>query len=351
MTKKDEAWMERLWEWADDNDISDEVFPRDKDGLVNLTSLALGYRKITKIPKEIGKLTNLTWLHLRDIQITEVPKEIGNLTNLTSLYLNDNQLTEVPKEIGNLTNLTTLNLDNNLLTELPEEIVNLTNLRGIALSDDIPPWEGYSPMSQLRDELSKEQKEWFDNMNSKAKKDKEATQKQASDIFHKYFDPWLHNTLENYGLAEIEGEMDATKLKELLDYCQSELKKLLDYCQSDGRVCPFPDEWQRVWNRLPADKKRQTNNLRPNFPPTPLVLGGWHSLKQKKREHLLVQIYWSSIHGGFNKVSKYLMGLEDSRWYMPGNKGWNDSEDYNEEVEYMTPDDVKLQYELMKEQR
>jgi hypothetical protein len=180
--------------------------------------------------------------------------------------------------------------------------------------------------------------------------DKEARQKQASDIFHMHFDPWFHNTLENYGLAKNRVCESDTELKELLDYCQSELKKLLDYCQSDGRVCPFPDEWQRVWNRLPADKKRQTNNLGHNFPPTPLVLHGWHSPKQKKREHLLVQIYWSSIHGGFAKVSKYLMELEDSRWYMPGNKGWNDSEDYNEEVEYMTPDDVKLQYELMKEQ-
>lgn len=102
MTKKDETWMERLWEWADDNDISDEVLPRDRDSLVNLTML-----------------------HPDGNQLTEVPKEIGNLVNLTGLYLGDNQLTEVPKEIGNLTNLTTLNLDNNQLTELPEGIVYL----------------------------------------------------------------------------------------------------------------------------------------------------------------------------------------------------------------------------------
>ena len=64
--------------------------------------------------------------------------------------------------------------------------------------------------------------------------DKEARQKQASDIFHKHFDPWFHNTLENYGLAKNRVCESDTELKELLDYCQSELKKLLDYCQSDG---------------------------------------------------------------------------------------------------------------------
>jgi len=177
--------------------------------------------------------------------------------------------------------------------------------------------------------------------------DKEARQKQASDIFHKHFDPWYHNMRENYGLPETRVCENDTELKEFLDYCQRELSKLLDYCQSDGRVCPFPYEWQRVWNKLPVDKEGQTNNLRHIFPPTPLVLAGWNSSsKQQKREHLLIQIYWSSIHGGFNKVSKYLMGLEDSKWHMPGNKDW----DYNEEVEYMSLDDVKWQYELMKEQ-
>ena len=49
-------------------------------------------------------------------------------------------------------------------------------------------------------------------------------------------------------------------------------------------------------------------------------------------------------------MSEYLMGLEGSKWYMPGNKGWNDSEDYNEEVEYMALDDVIWQYKLMRKQ-
>jgi hypothetical protein len=49
----DESWMERLWQWADDNDIDDEILPRDREGLVNLTELHLEYILLTKLPKEL----------------------------------------------------------------------------------------------------------------------------------------------------------------------------------------------------------------------------------------------------------------------------------------------------------
>ena len=35
----DEGWMEVLWQWADDNDIDDEILPRDREALFNLTEL------------------------------------------------------------------------------------------------------------------------------------------------------------------------------------------------------------------------------------------------------------------------------------------------------------------------
>ena len=98
----DESWMERLWQWADDNYIDDATLPRDRDGLIKLTWLQL-----------IG-----SW----NYQLTELPKEIGNLVNLTELRLSNNQLTKLPKEIGNLVNLDTLHLEGNQLTEVPKEL-------------------------------------------------------------------------------------------------------------------------------------------------------------------------------------------------------------------------------------
>jgi len=98
----DDSWMQRLWDWADKNNIKEREIPRNKKDLVNLTKLSLCFNKLTEIPKEIGNLANLTWLGLDSNQITEIPKEIGNLINLKELQLDENKLKELPKEILNL---------------------------------------------------------------------------------------------------------------------------------------------------------------------------------------------------------------------------------------------------------
>ena len=89
-------WMQRLWKWADNNDIS---LPRDRDKLIGLKKLNLEHYQLTELPKEIGNLVNLTWLSLEYNQLTELPKEIGNLVILIQLNLASNQLTELPKEL------------------------------------------------------------------------------------------------------------------------------------------------------------------------------------------------------------------------------------------------------------
>jgi len=133
----DESWMERLWQWADDNHIDDEILPRNKERLVNLTKLELAGAQLTELPKEIGNLVNLTsFLDLTCNQLTNLPKEIGNLVNLVNLSLWDNQLTELPKEIGNLVNLGYLSVGANPLSELPKEIGNLVNLNILEVSRD-----------------------------------------------------------------------------------------------------------------------------------------------------------------------------------------------------------------------
>jgi len=181
----DESWMERLWQWADDNKVDDlrplrtqykmhnyisdeyEYWPTAssfdwKHGLTrkdpilrNLTHLIIygsvpleleysydihsiamdcKFNRVSELPKEIGNLVNLTFLSLQQHQITKIPKEIGNLVNLTVLYLGYNQLTKLPKEIGNLVNLTHLDLRHNHLTKLPKEIGDLKYLQYLGIS-------------------------------------------------------------------------------------------------------------------------------------------------------------------------------------------------------------------------
>ncbi len=143
VTPENEDWMQRLWDWADENNVPDYAWledeeydeggywrglPRDRETLLNLKELILDEIKLIKLPEEIGNLHNLTTLFLRECQLVEVVKEIGNLYNLKTLSLWGNQLKNLPVEIGNLSNLDSLILGENQLTLLPKEIGNLNKL-------------------------------------------------------------------------------------------------------------------------------------------------------------------------------------------------------------------------------
>ncbi len=102
----DDSWMQRLWDWADENDIGDlewvesdrywRGLPRNKKTLLYFKSLTLSCNSLTELPKEIGKLSSLTKLDLSYSSLTKLPKEISELANLTELDLSWNALTELP---------------------------------------------------------------------------------------------------------------------------------------------------------------------------------------------------------------------------------------------------------------
>jgi len=97
-------------------------------------------------------------------------------------------------------------------------------LRGIALSDDIPPWEGYSPMTQLRDELSQEQEEWLYNVNNyeKTKEEKE----------------WLENKVARIE-ANIESELKRKALVKKIRYYPPVTLSLLALIATYKDFIPF----------------------------------------------------------------------------------------------------------------
>lgn len=57
----DDGWMQRLWDWADANDISNDILARDREELLTSTELDLECYNLTKLPKGIWNLTNLTY--------------------------------------------------------------------------------------------------------------------------------------------------------------------------------------------------------------------------------------------------------------------------------------------------
>ncbi len=151
-SNSEDAWMQRLWDWADEKDISDlqwveDAFvegdgewiglPRNKESLVTLAELRIiNDDSLTNLPDEIGRLTNLIKLYIVNKQLIKLPNTIGDLKNLTELIVWGNQLKELPEDMGNLVNLENLNLGANNLKKLPKKIENLSNLARLHLEDN-----------------------------------------------------------------------------------------------------------------------------------------------------------------------------------------------------------------------
>jgi len=125
-----------LFDWADKNNISEELFPREEAQLLSITELKLHDLDLTTVPAEIGLLVNLKCLYLSSNQLVSLPKEIGQLHNLEKLWIHNNVLTAMPDEVLNLTNLIELAAFSNELTEFPAELMNMPKLKWLFIQDN-----------------------------------------------------------------------------------------------------------------------------------------------------------------------------------------------------------------------
>ena len=85
----DDDWVDNLYKWADENNLSVVKFPRNKKELLELKNLSISFVEqgvgYGHLPKEIENLTQLEDLCLHDVD--ELPDSIINLKNIKSLYL------------------------------------------------------------------------------------------------------------------------------------------------------------------------------------------------------------------------------------------------------------------------
>ena len=89
------------------------------------------------------------------------------------------------------------------------------------------------------------------------------------------------------------------------------LDNLLEYVSSDGRVCPNPQEWNKLWEMLP-DKKRVGSSW---DPPPPLILAAWSLPALPKIAQLREHIQYAYAHGVLEQVDEYLRGLKPEQWF------------------------------------
>lgn len=100
----------------------------------------------------------------------------------------------------------------------------------------------------------------------------------------------------------------------------NKLASLLQFVTSQGRICPRPLCWDRLWKMLPEKERRagDGNRLSP-----PLILSGWwYSSNADKKARLREHIEFAAKNGRLDEVDSFLRRLPLSRWHIgAGNDG------------------------------
>jgi hypothetical protein len=95
------------------------------------------------------------------------------------------------------------------------------------------------------------------------------------------------------------------------DAATRRLEELLAFAHSDGRVCPQPTQWKKLWELLPGGRRVGGSW----DPPPPLILAAWHvSSDAAKRGRLAEHIRYAASHGVLSEVDAYLRGLGPLEW-------------------------------------
>lgn len=90
------------------------------------------------------------------------------------------------------------------------------------------------------------------------------------------------------------------------------LQDVIALASRNGRVCPQPSSWRRLYDLLP-NTRRQGHGF---VPAVPLILAPWwKGTDEQKAERLREHLEWASRHGVLDRVGKYLAGLPEQEWH------------------------------------
>ena len=90
------------------------------------------------------------------------------------------------------------------------------------------------------------------------------------------------------------------------------VEQLITYCKDRNRVCPQPQFWNEMWNKL-KDKKQIGAGWEP---PLPLILAAWYEASASSKQYRLVQhLNWADKHGQLKEIADYLISLTEEQWF------------------------------------
>jgi hypothetical protein len=93
------------------------------------------------------------------------------------------------------------------------------------------------------------------------------------------------------------------------------LPVLLALAAQNGRVCPKPPQWSRLFELLPNVRRDGYGFI----PSAPLILGAWQeSHDAQKCDRLREHLEWAEKNGALEKVHSYLASLGEHDWHHVG---------------------------------
>ena len=92
-------------------------------------------------------------------------------------------------------------------------------------------------------------------------------------------------------------------------------KALVSYCQEQNRICPLPQQWNRLWELLPNRSRKGAGWL----PALPLILAAWDiASDDEKQRRLEYHIDWAAEYNALDAVVQFLHGLREDEWFHRG---------------------------------
>lgn len=86
---------------------------------------------------------------------------------------------------------------------------------------------------------------------------------------------------------------------------------VLAIATKDGRVCPLPQAWSRLYDLLPG-KRRVGGGWEPALP---LILAAWQdSTAMAKCIRFREHIEWAASHGALDPMHQFLATLPEDQW-------------------------------------
>ncbi len=90
------------------------------------------------------------------------------------------------------------------------------------------------------------------------------------------------------------------------------LEEIINYCKQNERVCPQPQLWNTLWQKLKYKKQIGAGWQ----PALPLInTAWWESSGFSKQLRLIEHLKWAEANGQLQEIANYIISLKEDDWF------------------------------------